>query len=118
MRGRGWAAVLVVVVSASAGGCASGTRPVAAWPGCAKVLTFSGAEPLPGHAPSASAKAALQLFLQANHAAIKQSAGVKVNSDLSNLVGEFDLPEDHWVLVKSPKGVAIYEHGDVAGRHD
>jgi hypothetical protein len=82
------------------------------------VLTSSGAEPLPDHVPSASAKAALQLFLQVNHAAMKQSAGVKVNPDLSSLVGEFDLPDTDWVLVKSPKGVSVYEHGQAAGRHD
>lgn len=118
MRGRAWPAVLAAVIGVGVVGCSSGTRPVAAWPGCGKVLTSSDAAPLPGHAPSASAKAALQLFLQVNHAAVKQSAGTKVNQDLSNLVGEFDLPTDNWVLVKSPQGVAVYEHGGTAGRHD
>jgi hypothetical protein len=33
-------------------------------------------------------------------------------------VGEFDLPQDHWMLVKSPKDVAVYEHDPGTGRRD
>lgn len=118
MKARFGAAGLAVVIGASAVGCSGGAHPVAAWPGCPTVLASGKAAPLQGHVPSGSAKAALQLFLQVNHAAIKQRAGTNVNQDLSNLVGEFDLPTDHWVLVKSPHGVAVYEHGGTTGRHD
>jgi len=114
-----WLGIAAALTGALIGGCSGEAKPVAASPGCPAVLTANGhAAALTGHAPSTSASAALRLFLQVNHAAIKQSAGVKVNQDLSNLAGEFDLPQDHWVLVKSPKGDVVYEHGAAAGRRD